>query len=152
MFPSPTQLHVDIFLDFFIGLRDSLWISLKWWVIFLESSTSSSCFSNSTGSSVVLALRNHPTDGFEHQRLEHVSNYESRPKNLKSLKLELKKVLIWALESKFLCLPIVVIGRNTFIIQNCLSGRQHEQILHGSFAYETKFNANIGCVMSLKWS
>ena len=36
----------------------------------------------------------HPTDGFEHKKLEHVSNCESGPKNLKSLKLELRKMLI----------------------------------------------------------
>ena len=33
-------------------------------------------------------------DGFEHLKLEHVSNCESGPKNLKSLKSELRKVLI----------------------------------------------------------
>ena len=34
------------------------------------------------------AMWNHQSDGFEHWKLEHVSNYESKPKNLKLLKLE----------------------------------------------------------------
>jgi hypothetical protein len=38
-------------------------------------------------------LQNHPADKFEHKKLEQVSNRELGPKNLKSLKLELRKVL-----------------------------------------------------------
>ena len=51
-------------------------------------------------------LWNHPTNGFEHQKLEQVSNCQARPKNLKSLKLELRKLLVQALQSKILYFPI----------------------------------------------
>ena len=52
------------------------------------------------------ALWNHPVDGFEHQKLEQVSNCKLGPRNLKSLKLGLRKVLIQALKSKILHFPI----------------------------------------------
>ena len=35
-----------------------------------------------------------PTNGFEHYKLELACNYKSRPKNLESLRLELRKMLI----------------------------------------------------------
>jgi hypothetical protein len=51
---------------------------------------------------------NHQSDGIEHWKLEHVNNYESKPKNLKMLKLELRKVLIQAPKSKISILPNLV--------------------------------------------
>ena len=39
---------------------------------------------------IPLTTWNHITDGFEHLKLDQVSNCKSRPKNLKSLKLEFR--------------------------------------------------------------
>ena len=46
------RLHVDILRFSFIKLGYILYTPLKWWVIFLQSWTSTGYFSNSTGSSV----------------------------------------------------------------------------------------------------
>ena len=46
------RLHVDILRNFYINLRYISWIPLKWSVILLKSWTSTTYFSNSTGSSV----------------------------------------------------------------------------------------------------
>ena len=53
------RLHVVIFRLFFTNLRNILWISLKWWAIFLKSRTSTGYFSNSTGSSVTSGRFSH---------------------------------------------------------------------------------------------
>ena len=51
-------------------------------------------------------LWNHLANRFEHWKLEQVSNCELGPTNSKSMKLELRKVLILALESKILYFPM----------------------------------------------
>ena len=43
----------------------------------------------------LVILWNHMADGFDHKKLEHVSDCKSGPKNLKALKSESRKVLIY---------------------------------------------------------
>ena len=69
------------------------------------------------------------------------------PKNLDLLRLELMKVLIWAMESKFIFSPKTLPSFNVVKVDDVTC-----KFYLGHLPIKIKLNANIDCVMSLEWS
>ena len=88
---------------------------------------------------------------FEHQKLEQVSGYELGPKNLKSFKLELGKVSSQAWNQRSSTSQCGIIGGTLLLFNVVHVDNIVNKIYMGHLPMKTKFNANIGCVMSLKW-
>jgi hypothetical protein len=98
------------------------------------------------------ALWNRPADEFE---LEQVRSCKSRLKNLKSLKSELRKMLIWALRSsKILCFPIWCYKAELFHCSfNVVSMEDITSKFYvGHMSMKSSSMPNIHYVISLKWS
>ena len=60
----------------------------------------------------------HHANGFEQEKVEHVSNCKLGPRNVKSLKSELTKVLVYTPQSMILCFPIRGYNRELLLLFN----------------------------------
>ena len=99
---------------------------------------------------------NHAADGFEHQKLEHVSDCKTTTKALETAKIGVEEgvdVGLTCVGQRFSASGYDVIKGNSFIVPSCcVSGDITSNFYMGRLPMKTKFKAIIDYVASQKQS